>query len=638
MFAVGIGLGFVFIPQGATIGLVGSGIFVQISFIDGAPHLENACGVFQASSRDRWVECCDFIVVESGVETQSPSEVFGFDRCAVKTDFHTGVQHFAHIGIVAGNGYARRGGKPLCPKQVFGRVVIPLDGAVKTILEKSEVYTEVPVVVGFPCEVLVPLLHHADGIRLGVLIIGGAVTVCPVVPAAQLLVGVAQIVVAHNAVAQLQLQEVHPLDILQELLLVHLPSHAKRAERAPTVAGSKGRRGIATQGGIGKVAFGIVIHHAAEEAFRHVVVGERSGHLLARAEGIVELADAGGIEVVVVAVEVLVLLFILLVAQQDVEMMDVGKRAVVVGRVALVGIEVAQMVDFGATIDRREACKCAAKIVVAGVGGRHGQIGIERQAVDGGEQSVPLALENVAEVLIAVVFIVAHGVAHDARTGEISLVGVVDGASVLLHGGTVGVANVERIDRAYVVGYIKQVAGRGPYSVVECRRPAVDMGETQPGGELQPILCLIVDGRAAGIAFVFRLVDDSTVIEIAHPGKVVEFAVGTGHRSVVFLTERVVESLVIPVVGRVVVFAVAIAQFGIGVELEVAAYKVFACRHGVHLIAQTAVGAVEQVFVGKGVGLGSRGAMIIFGVEHGTVVGLIILAGIADDIVLRNQT
>ena len=164
------------------------------------------------------------------------------------------------------------------------------------------------------------------------------------------------------------------------------------------------------------------------------------------------------------------------------------------------------------------------------------------------------------------------------------------------------------------------------------------MGETQPGGELQPILCLIVNGRAAGIAFVFRLVDDSTVIEIAHPGKVVEFAVGTGHRSVVFLTERVVESLVIPVVGRVVVFAVAIAQFGIGVELEVAAYKVFACRHGVHLIAQTTVGAVEQVFVGKGVGLGSCGAMIIFGVEHGTVVGLVILAGIADDIILRNQT
>ena len=70
----------------------------------------------------------------------------------------------------------------------------------------------------------------------------------------------------------LQFQEVNPLGILKELLLVHLPAQTYTAEGTPTVAGSEDAGTVATDAGINKVTLAVVVAHATEDTLTHDVV------------------------------------------------------------------------------------------------------------------------------------------------------------------------------------------------------------------------------------------------------------------------------------------------------------------------------------------------------------------------------
>jgi hypothetical protein len=91
--------------------------------------------------------------------------------------------------------------------------------------------------------------------------------------------------------ANLQLQKVNPLNILQEIFLVHLPSQTDTSESTPTMTRGKCRRSITTKRGIYKVFVCIIVHYTTEETFCHIVVGERIVLLLACTKCITQLTN-----------------------------------------------------------------------------------------------------------------------------------------------------------------------------------------------------------------------------------------------------------------------------------------------------------------------------------------------------------
>ena len=94
------------------------------------------------------------------------------------------------------------------------------------------------------------------------------------------------------------------------------------------------------------------------------------------------------------------------------------------------------------------------------------------------------------------------------------------------------------------------------------------------------------------------------------------------------------ECLVVPVIGRIVVFAVAVTQRSVRVQFEVRADELLTLGYGVDLVAQTAVLLVQQVGISKCVCLGSRLAGIDLRVIQLLISQLVVLTGIFDDVCL----
>ena len=175
----------------------------------------------------------------------------------------------------------------------------------------------------------------------------------------------------------------------------------------------------------------------------------------------------------------------------------------------------------------------------------------------------------VAVVLTLVQLVVADSVTYHARTLEVGLVSVVDGQSVVVVlDAAVGVTDVEGIDGTHVVGNVEYVAARTPCRTVG-RRLRVYMRVAHVCADLQPLLHLVVHIQAGAVTLHARVVHNTTVVQVTYAGVVVQTVGNAAERSVVLLTERVVECLVVPVIGRIVVFAVAVTQRSVRVQFEV---------------------------------------------------------------------
>ena len=85
------------------------------------------------------------------------------------------------------------------------------------------------------------------------------------------------------------------------------------------------------------------------------------------------------------------------------------------------------------------------------------------------------------------------------------------------------------------------------------------MSEAHVGRELQPLLGLIVGIHASSITLQLRVVHNTLILQITGTGVVVQTVLHTADADVVLLTKRIVEGLVVPVIGSIVVLTVAVA-------------------------------------------------------------------------------
>ena len=163
------------------------------------------------------------------------------------------------------------------------------------------------------------------------------------------------------------------------------------------------------------------------------------------------------------------------------------------------------------------------------------------------------------------------------------------------------------------------------------------MGEAQAGGETQPALGLIVGVDTTGITLVVGVVNDTLVLQETYVGIVAEFAATTGGAHVVLVTEAIVERFFVPVIRNIVIFTIRVTQLCVRIQLEVGTNEVFSFRNSVYQITQTTVFLVQEVLVSIGIALcnGVTGIQILV-VQHG-VVGLVVLTGIGDNVVLRDE-
>ena len=570
------------------------------------------------------------------VHIETPLYILGADNLAIEGDFHTLVAHATHVyGIVAHQRTAGQG-QVLEVEHVRSGTVVVFDGTRQAMLEEFEVHTHVPRLGGFPGQVLVALLYHGYRVAACSLVVAGSVHVgigMTVVESG----AARQVVVTLLTVAQLQLEHVNPLHVLHEVLLAHLPCQTCGTEVTPAVSGSKHRRSIATERGAGEVLLLPVVLYAAQEALVHLAVGIGREALLGDARSIAELTNEGVVQVVVGTAQVLCLVVVLLVTGQHGQVV-VAQLLAVGSQVLLVGAEDTVVVYLHLSVHSEGTTIAAVEFAVAVVDGSCAEAGGQAESLDGSHHGSPLSVEEVTYALGAVVFVVTHGIAHYRGTLEVGLVGVVHLAAALGHDVALGIAHIEGIDGSHGVADVEQVARATPAVHVELRALALTVGEAHVGGELQPVLGLIVHIGAACVTGIFRVVHDTAVLQVAHACIVAQAVAAAAGRHIVFLTEAVVEGLVVPVIGPVGVGTIAVAQCGIGIELEVGADEVLSFGHSVNLVAQTAVGSIEQVGIGKGISLGCAGTVVILGVKHGPVVGFHVLAGIVNHIVLGNQT
>ena len=156
--------------------------------------------------------------------------------------------------------------------------------------------------------------------------------------------------------------------------------------------------------------------------------------------------------------------------------------------------------------------------------------------------------------------------------------------------------------------------------------------------DLQPLLHLIVNVQTSGVTLHVRVVYDTAILQVTSAGVVVQLVGHAAEADVILLTERVVESLVVPVIRCIVVLTVAVTQLGIGVQAQVGTHQVLTLWHCEDLVTQTTIVLVVDVPVSKVISLSGTLAIVDLRVVELLEVSLVVLTGISDHVVLRNQT
>ena len=568
------------------------------------------------------------------VDVPVPTDVPGIDDVAVEGHLETAVHDVAHVDRDTAGRVTGGIRNVLRIEEVFGLAGEVLDATVEHAVQEFEVETDVEGLGSLPGQVFITLVAEDEGVLAGLLVVGVGVLVGPGIEGTE-------VVVTLLTVADLEFQHVEPAAVAEEFLVADEPGAAHAPEVAPLVTRSETRRSVATEGTAEEVPAGVVILGTGQETLRHVGVGEGGGTGARRAVAIAEFTHDRVEQVVFLTPEALALAVVLFVTGQDVEVVVAGTEVgLVFSQVLLVDGEHAVVLDVSQTVDRSAAAEDRAELGVAGVVAGQVEVGGQGQSAQRGEDGAGLADEHVGIVVGDIILVVADGVAHHGRTDEVRVVGVIDDTAVDGLDRTVGVADVQRVDRTHVVGHVEHVA-RGTPGTVGTVGAGVGMAEAHGGGHLEPLLHLVVGVDTAGVTFVLGVADDTAVIHETAARIVVEALAGTADGKVVLLTERVVEDFVVPVIRRIVVFAVAVAEGGVGVQTQVRTDELFACGIAEYTVTQTAARA-EQLLVRESIGLrsGVRGLAVadqVLVVQQ-LIIGFIVLARVGDHIVVGDQS
>ena len=341
---------------------------------------------------------------------------------------------------------------------------------------------------------------------------------------------------------------------------------------------------------------------------------------------------------VVVTVEVSAGIVVLLITGKDIDVVrSAAEVALVLCQILLVQGEVTAVGDGCGAIGTGRASEHAVQGIAAGVVIVDAGVDLEGQVLDRSDDRTEFTYQDVCGGEESIVLVVTDCVSNEVRTDEVRVVGVVDLTAVLGLEAAIGITDIQRIDRTDHIGQVEEVSGRSPAAVV-----AVGLGVGKRvadiGLELDPGPDLVVSVYTGSVTLVSGIVDETTVIEVTEAGVVVEIVRSAAHGEVVLLTERVVEHLIVPVVRLIVVLTVAVTELGVGVQLEVGTDELLPFRKGIDLISETSVEIVIEVLVSIGVGLCYGMAGIIILAVHQLIVSLIVLTGIGDNVVLRDET
>ena len=249
--------------------------------------------------------------------------------------------------------------------------------------------------------------------------------------------------------------------------------------------------------------------------------------------------------------------------------------------------------DILTAVARRLAIEARRTAVEDGVVAIESDASRGRETVGEVDLGKPVAVEDVAVELTEVVEQVALRVGHRhpvaGGVGRQAVAIVVDllAGGLVVHDVAVGVAHIHWVDGSDEVGDVEGIArGGGVLAALLTRIERVGVGETDVGTNREPLGHLVFSVEAGVEALEARTLDDTLIVEIAEAAEIVEAVVGTRDAHVVLLAELGVESLVLPVVGRIEIGAVAVAQRGVGIELAIGADEVLTRGHGPDAVAR----------------------------------------------------
>ena len=86
------------------------------------------------------------------------------DDITIHSELDTLVHHLTYVSRIRCNGRTGRQRKALHIEQVCGLLVEVIDGTVQTVVEESEVSTDVPLTALLPCQVRVAAEHLNRGV------------------------------------------------------------------------------------------------------------------------------------------------------------------------------------------------------------------------------------------------------------------------------------------------------------------------------------------------------------------------------------------------------------------------------------------------------------------------------------------
>ena len=221
----------------------------------------------------------------------------------------------------------------------------------------------------------------------------------------------------------------------------------------------------------------------------------------------------------------------------------------------------------------------------------------------------------------------------------ISAITIVIHLAILIgHDVAFAITQINRIDRCKAGGDIKNRLATIAHIVL------VGMGKVDVRAHLQPVLGLVISLNTGCISLEIRIIYDTLVLQIAQRSIVGHLVATTGNTHVVFLAQRIAESLIHPVVrGKGIELAVVIntvAQGGIRVQAAVGSDKILSLRNGIDHIAQSAlIAGLAHGFVGSNMRIESRHTLIAYIIIiESLVIGFIILGRIGDAVVIDGGT
>ena len=302
-------------------------------------------------------------------------------------------------------------------------------------------------------------------------------------------------------------------------------------------------------------------------------------------------------------------------------------------------IDISTRINCGCISIERLSGLCILPLIVG-----HGAVQGQLQALDRGDISKTIEGEHIGKGLVGVEFIRLQEVSQRLQSRRtvctaISTITIVIHLAILIgHDVAFAITQINRIDRCKAGSDIKNRLATIAHIVL------VSMGKVDVRAHLQPVLSLVISLNTGSISLEIRVIYDTLVLQIAQGSIVGHLVATTGNTHVVFLAQRIAESLIHPVVrGKGIEFSVVIntiTQGGIRVQAAVGSNEILSLRNGIDHIAQSAlVACLAHGFVGSNMRIESRHALIAYIIIiESLVIGFIILGRVGDAVVVDGCT